>query len=200
MRNAAVLVLFSSLASAAAPPPPPPITPSAPPMVRSENTSVWPGNGSFGLRVGWGGGTATAGVDVGNVGLKYLINDNLALVADVGLGITGSRIGSGASFALDGGVLIYLRTPGVALRPYFPIMGGVGLINTQSVPMGVNDRVYSYSSFHLAFAAGVGAEFWLARWFSVAGELLLRLQVSNFDPVVVEFGTLSPGIHATFYF
>lgn len=191
------------LALAAAPPPPVP-PPTPPPMVvRNPEPSLWPGNGTFGIRVGWDGGTGTGGISVGNVGLKYLLNDNFALAFDLGVGISGSRTGSGASFAVDGGVLIYLRTPGVSLRPYFPLMLGVGILNSSATPTTttpVDGRVYGYSYFHLAFAGGFGAEFWLHRNFSLAGELLLRLQMSSFDPVVVSFGTIAPGIHATFYF
>lgn len=188
-------VLFASLAQAAAPAAPPP---TPPPMVRQADPVLWPGAGTFGLRIGWDGGTASGGVNVGNVGLKYLINDNLGLTVDLGLGITASRIANGASFALDGGVMFYLRSPAAALRPYFPLIAGVGLINSNS---GASNPVpYSTSTFNFAFAGGFGAEFWIARYFSIAGELLVRLNISNFDPVVVGFGTFAPGIHATFYF
>jgi hypothetical protein len=200
MRNALFLVLVSSVAAAAAPPPPPAPPLTTPPMVRSENTIVWPGAGTFGLRIGWGGGTATAGIDVGNVGVKYLINDHLGLSVDLGLGLTASRLGSGASFALDGGVMFYLRSPAVALRPYFPLMLGLGIVGGNPAPSTTGIERPGYSTFQLAFAGGIGAEYWFSKHFSVAGELLLRLQMSNFDPVIVNLGTLAPGIHASFYF
>lgn len=187
-------VLIASFAQAVPPAAPPP---TPPPMVRQAEPVLWPGAGSFGLRVGWDGGTASGGVNVGNVGLKYLINDSLALSVDLGLGISASRVASGASFALDGGVMFYLRSPAAVLRPYFPLLAGVGLINSNSTNP---TTPFSVSTFTMAIAGGFGAEFWIARYFSVAGELLVRLNISNFDPVVVSFGTFAPGIHATFYF
>lgn len=195
MSKATWLVLFSSAAFAAAPPVSAP-PPTPPPMV-TESGGVWPGAGTFGLRIGWGGGTATAGMDIGNFGIEYLINDHLGLTVDLGLGLVASKLGSGASFALDGGVLFYLRQPGVSLRPYIPLMVGLGIVGGN--PYNSTANAY-YGGFQFAFAAGVGAEFWFSKQFSVAGEVLLRLQMSNFDPVVINFGTLAPGIHGSFYF
>jgi hypothetical protein len=54
--------------------------------------------------------------------------------------------------------------------------------------------------FQLALGSGIGAEYWLSRHFSFGAELMLRLMLSNFDPLVVHLGTLAPGVRATYYF
>jgi len=79
-----------------------------------------------------------------------------------------------------------------------PVLFGVGIDSAAA-----SSRVTTTSSagvFQLAVGSGIGAEYWLSRHFSFGAELMLRLMLSNFDPLVVHLGTLAPGVRATYYF
>jgi hypothetical protein len=178
------------------PPPPPPPAVQAPPP---------PGAGSFGIRAGLGGSTATPGIDVGNVGAKFMVTDGIVISFDVGLGLTTSSGYSQASFAADAVLGLYLRSRPASLRPYVPILFGVGFASrTQQQLMQVGSTVYPVNTqtggFSLAIGGGIGAEYWFSPSFSVAAELLLRLAATSLDPIAVQIGTLTPGVHATYWF
>ncbi len=177
-------------------PPAPPPQPSQPPL---------PGAGSFGIRAGFGGSTATPGIDVGNVGMKLMVTDGMSLGLDVGVGLTAASGYSQASFAADAVLGIFLRPRGASLRPYVPLLFGVGFASRaqqQTVPVGTTTVTTTQTAGGISFAigGGIGAEYWFAPSFSVAAELLLRLVATNLDPIAVSIGTLTPGIHATYWF
>jgi hypothetical protein len=155
----------------------------------------WPGAGHLGLRAGIGGSTATPGIDVGNVGIKYLATDKIAVSADLGLRIAASNSSSFADFAVDVAASFYLGDTGKNLRPYIPLVVGLGVVG-QSNNFGGRGA----GTFQLAFGGGVGAEYWFSQNFSIAADLVLRVGFANFNPLVVEIATLTPGVHATFYF
>jgi hypothetical protein len=200
-------VLVSSLVHAApldaAPPPPPPnVTAPASPV---STESRWPGAHAFGLRAGLGGGTATPGVDVGNVGVKFLLTDSIALSGDFGIGLSSGGGASSASFAVDAVASIYFRGIEHDLRPYIPLLFGLGFGSQQAQP------VYSATglllnpgqntgSFQVALGGGIGAEYFFAKSFSLAADLLVRLLVTSSQPLTFNIGTLTPGIHATYWF
>jgi hypothetical protein len=197
-------LLVSSVVYAAgpdpAPPPPPPPNVSAP--VVSE--SRWPGAHAFGIRAGLGGGTATPGIDVGNVGVKFLLTDSLALSGDFGIGLSSGNGESSASFAVDAVMSIYFRGIEHDLRPYIPLLFGLGFGSRQAAPVYSSTGLLlngteMTSSFQLALGGGIGAEYFFAKSFSLAADLLVRLVVSS-TPITFGIGTLTPGIHATYWF
>jgi hypothetical protein len=182
------------------PPPPPAPPPDTVPSAEAqlpEEPSRWPGPKTFGLRAGIGGGTATAGVDAGNIGVTWLINDSMALSADLGLGLTATSTGGGANMALSALMAFYLGEPIKSLRIYVPVLFGVGI---DSAASGRSTTTVSEGVFQLALGSGIGAEYWLSKHFSFGAELMVRLMLSNFDPLVVHLGTLAPGVRATYYF
>ncbi len=205
MLNALIAVAFCAARSAAsepapAPPPPPPpqaqatTSPSAPP----------PGAGSFGIRAGFGGSTATPGIDVGNVGAKFLFTDSIGLSVDVGLGLTAASGYSQASFAADGVLSFYLRDRRSSLRPYVPVLFGIGFTNRSQEQTTATGTVTvtngPLGSVSFALGGGIAAEYWFSPSFSVAAELMLRLSIGNFNAVAFDLSTLTPGIHATYWF
>ena len=166
-----------------------------PPQHTSSQADRWPGAKSFGIRAGYGGSTATPGIDVGNVGIKVLLTDSLALDADLGLGIISSAHDSSSTFALDAGLDIYLGDAHRSLRPFIPLFFGLGVVNgTLAGDFGGG------SQFQLALGGGFGAEYFFAKQFSVSAELLLGIHFIDFDPVTVAIGTVTPGVFATYYF
>ncbi len=152
----------------------------------------WPGSGHIGIRAGVGGSTATPGIDVGNVGIKILATDNIAVSLDLGLQIGAVSGFSFANFGIDAAASFYLGDTSKNLRPYVPVVVGLGLVGNSFNRTG--------GSFQLAFGGGFGAEYWFSRSFSLAADLVLRIGFPSFNPVAVEIRTLTPGIHATFYF
>lgn len=207
--TAALLFSFSALAANdVAPPPPPPPQPAPAAPAGSREEYRWPGAHAFGIRAGLGGSTGTPGINVGNVGIKFLLTDNLALSADFGLGLsTGGGVyggGASASFALDGLLAIYLRDAGQALRPYVPLLFGLGFSQVSQPIYNSAGQVIgqgtSTGSFSLAAGAGIGAEYFLARNFSLAADLMIVLHIASVAPVGISIGTVTPGVHATYYF
>ncbi len=199
------LVLTLVLSAWSTPPPPP--EPAAPPVASAvvapspAEENRWPGAHTFGLRAGLGGGTATAGVEAGNVGVTYLLSDSLALNADLGLGLSASNGGGTATMAIDGLLAIYLGEPVRSLRVYVPLLFGVGIDSRPAVSSYATATTPAAEGvFQLALGAGVGAEYWFSKHFSFGAELMLRLLLANLDPLLVHLGTLTPGLRATYYF
>jgi hypothetical protein len=152
----------------------------------------WPGAGHVGIRAGIGGSTATPGVDVGNVGVKILVTNSIALSFDLGLQIGASSGVSFANFGIDGAASFYLGDTSKNIRPYIPVVVGLGIVG--------NNFGRNSGAFQFAFGGGFGAEYWFSRNFSLAADLVLRAGFTNFNPVTVDIRTLTPGLHATFYF
>lgn len=205
MTSLLLVVLGAGTASASNwNPPPPPAPPQAEVATQApqvmEEPSRWPGPRTFGLRAGIGGGTATAGVDAGNIGVTYLINDSMALSADLGLGLTATSGGGGANMALSALMAFYLGEPVKSLRIYVPLLFGVGIDSSATSSRSSTSVTTGSGVFQLALGSGIGAEYWLSKHFSFGAELMLRLMLSNFDPLVVHLGTLAPGVRATYYF
>lgn len=187
---AAALMLPAALAQAQESTLPPP-----PQHASSSQDDRWPGAKTFGIRAGFGGSTDTPGINVGNVGLKVLLTDSLALKADLGLGIVSSAHDSSSTFALDAGLDIYLGDEHRSLRPYIPLFFGLGVVNNNG-----NNGLNNGSQFQIALGAGFGAEYFFAKQFSVSAELVLGIHFVDFDPVTVAIGTATPGVFATYYF
>ncbi|MBL8953030.1 MAG: hypothetical protein JNK82_19790 [Myxococcaceae bacterium] len=204
LRTSAVFLCAASSALAAAraepvaePPPPPPAVQASPPPAAPP-----PGAGAFGIRAGFGGGTATPGIEIGNVGAKFLVTDGISLAVDVGLGLTAASNYSQASFAADAVLGFYLRPRPASMRPYVPVLFGLGFSSrtTQTTTGGevvVDPRVGGIS---VALGGGIGAEYWFSPSFSVAAELVLRISFGNFSAIAFNISTLTPGIHATYWF
>lgn len=161
----------------------------------AEEESRWPGAGAFGLRAGLGGGTGTGGIEAGNLGITYLVTDSLGLSVDLGLGLSTGGFGGTASFALDGALLFYFRDTAHAFRPYVPVLLGLGFELGRAT-----STTAARGNFQLALGAGLGAEYWFSKHFSLAAELMVRVQFGSFDPLQVSFGTLTPGVRGTWFF
>jgi len=193
----AVLILAASKAAPNEVAPPPP---SPPPTVTAPQPPPPPGAGTFGIRAGLGGSTATPGIDIGNVGAKFLVTDSIGLSVGVGFGLTSASGYSRAAFAADGVVSFYLRARPASLRPYVPVLFGVGFSSGRTQPVST---VYEDpgGSFSLALGGGIGAEYWFSPSFSVAADLVVRLSATNFNSSLsIGINTLTPGVHATYWF
>lgn len=198
------IALILAAVVAADPTPAPAVQLPVPPPKHDIN----PGAGAFGIRAGFGGSTATPGIDVGNVGAKVFLTDTLALSADLGIGLLTGAGYSEATFAVDAVVGIYLRSRMVSVRPYVPLLVGLGFASTRSplsgsgtgaIPGG-SSAVSARGGLSLAAGAGIGAEYWFTPSFSCAAELMFRLEAVSLDPLVMQLGTVTPGIHATYWF
>lgn len=161
--------------------------------------SPWPGSPKMGVRAGVAGSTGTAGIDVGNVGMKVLLNDQMALVVDFGLRIDSSSNASQAAFALGGGLNLYLNDTLSALRPYVPVFLGFGVANSPgiSTPLGT---LGGSQSFQLGLGGGLGVEYFVSKNFSVSTDLILGVTFTNFNPFSISVGTLTPGVQVAYYF
>ncbi len=153
----------------------------------------WPGAGHIGVRAGLGGSTATPGIDVGNVGIKVIATENIAVSIDLGLRIFTASFGSYADFGLDAAGSFYLGDSSKNLRPYIPVVVGLGVVGGNAAGRGAG-------TFQLAIGGGFGAEYFFSRNFSLAADLVLRIGFQSFNPLAVEIRTLTPGVHATYYF
>lgn len=170
-------------------------------VVWAQSEDRWPGSPRFGLRTGLTGSTATPGIDVGNVGIKTLLNDQVGLTVDLGLGISAGSNASAASFALGAGMLLYLQDTNRSLRPYIPVNLSFGVVSASaSTSTAFGNFSSSSSTFQLAVSGGLGAEYFFSRQFSLSGEVVLKFHFRSFDPMLLNISTFAPGVHATYYF
>ena len=159
----------------------------------------WPGSPKVGIRAGVAGSTGTAGIDAGNVGLKALLSDKVALVVDFGLNIQASGSATSASFALGRGANLYLNEPTSSLRPYIPVFLGFGVIGTPAIQTQFG-TIGGDQVFQMGLGAGLGAEYFVSKQFSISADLIMGVTFTRFDPFTVKIATVTPGVQVAYYF
>ncbi len=178
--------------------PPPAEKPLTPPPEPPKASASGPRKGAFGLRAGFGGGGlpvlstgAGAVASAPTIGIRYLVQETLALDVDAGLGMGLVSGNAYVGFGLGLGVNAYMGSPG---RPVRPFVGGA--IGMGKLISGRGD------DFFLSVAAGGGGEYWFADHFSVYARGMVGLSPILFSnssvPIVV--ATFTPGLGATVYF
>ncbi len=150
--------------------------------------------GTFGFNVGFGD-SVFGNVGVVTVSGKYLVNDNLAIIA--GLGVQESSGDLDAKFfSLSGGARYYLRND-----DFSPFVEGKLSYEDENIDVGV--RVDQTA---IDIGAVVGAEYFLHKQFSIEGAVGLGFGTVTVktpglpDQDYTYFGTRTVGVSANFYF
>jgi hypothetical protein len=151
--------------------------------------------GTVGVEFGFPFGGATAvGAEATTIGITYFLADNMAARADFGLNAFLSPSGTPALFNFGAGVRIYqLKRDSVAIF----LQPSIVLARERFNPPD--------ATVALAFAGGVGAEYFFADHFSVGGVLSLALNFRNIggpagSSVATHLTTNTSNLFASVYF
>jgi len=144
-------------------------------------------SGSMGLNVPIVNATSATQVNNPIISGKYFMAKDMAVLGGFGFSSGGPSGASATTFSLLGGVRKYLKTDDFA-----PFVGGVlGYETTSSTP--------SSSSFTLA--AEGGAEYFMAKQFSVEGKVTFGYQSYDYQNLkTTTFGTSTANVSFNFYF
>ena len=169
-------------------------------MVAGNASAAGPSSGSFGVNIPFTKSTAIANNNTPSEFLlngKYFISKDMAVVAGVGLVMVdnGQPANSKSTdIGFQGGFRKYLRTDDVA-----PFVGG--RLQYLATRQGGNDVT------DIALIAEGGAEYFLAKQFSLEGSVGFGYGSSDSKPVVAgpstkgtAIGTTSLNVSANFYF
>ncbi len=165
-------------------------------------------SGMFGFNVGFDGGPASNGAvessaigtyvnNVATITGKVFISNNMAILAGLGFQTDGGdKDASYNSFAV--GARYYLKVDDFA-----PFIDGKLTYAALTVKDAAGVKIADCSIFDLGF--GFGAEYFLAKQFSLEGSVGLGFGSASNDAVTpaqddTYFGTRSLGVSANFYF
>jgi hypothetical protein len=146
--------------------------------------------GVFGFNVGYGD-SALGNTGVITLSGKYLVLNDLAIVAGVGMQASSGDLDA-RYFSLSAGVRKYFRTDDFA--PF--LEGKFSYISENIDAKGIDSTMADFS-------ANFGAEYFLHKQFSIEGSVGLGLgsvdnKITNQD--YTYFGTHTVGVSANFYF
>lgn len=147
--------------------------------------------GTFGINVGFQDSSSIGGTGVIMVSGKYLVLDDLAITAGVGLQASSGDLDADF-FSLSGGVRKYFRTDEFA--PF--LEGKFTYVSEDIDALGVDKTIADFS-------ANFGAEYFLHKQFSIEGSVGLgfgTLHDKILDKDYTYFGTHTVGLSANFYF
>ncbi len=154
------------------------------------NTSSSLNAGAIGINVGFED-SSLGGTGVIMVSGKYLVLNDLAITAGVGLQASGGDLNADF-FSLSGGVRKYFKTDEFA-----PFIEGKFTYVSEDIDILGVDRTTA------EFSANFGAEYFLHKQFSIEGSVGLGLGTVN-DKLsgsdYTFFGTHTVGLSANFYF
>lgn len=146
-------------------------------------------SGTFGLNVPVITANSTTNNFISNpiISGRYFVANSMAVLAGFGFNSGGPSGASTTTFALQGGFRKYLKTDDLA-----PFVGGIlQYESTSSNP----------ASTALTVAAEGGAEYFLARQFSVEGKVAFGYQSNdNAGAKTTYFGTTTANLSVNFYF
>src|SRR5262249_14502381 len=126
--------------------------------------------GSMGLSFFFPGGGFTAVGRGSTVGVTYLLDNNLALRLDFGLDAVVSPSGPPVSFSIGGAIRTYQIRKGPATLYFYPAV---------TIGRAITDVATNTATVFINLQGGVGAEYFFAEHFSVAGQLGIGLDFGN---------------------
>jgi hypothetical protein len=152
--------------------------------------------GSMGLSFFFPGGGFTAVGRGSTVGVTYLLNDNLALRMDFGLDAVVSPSGTPVSFSIGGSIRSYQIRKGQAAVYFYPAV---------TIGRAITDPATNTATVFINLQGGIGAEYFFADHFSVAGQLGIGLDFGNIggpagSSVSTSITTSTSGLIASVYF
>lgn len=151
---------------------------------------VGPRSGLFGLRATVLGGSLATGQQAGSsstLGLRYFVSDSVAVNVDAGFAYASVRDTAVTGLALGLGLNVFGGTAGAPFRPFFALEGSLNQVGSGNT-----------NSTLASFAAGGGAEYWLAPQLSVSTSLMVGLATEPNQEVLV-IGTFRPALGVTLY-